>query len=611
MKPLIFNTFIHQNEHMPPGEFYKQRIEALQKDLSLLHKKKSNLAWLRFASISGIIAAWYFLIPFGLWYVLVPAFLLMILFTRLVFADIKNKSAIEHQKILVSINEDEIKALNHHYHHFADGREFIPKEHFYANDLDIFGDASLYQYMNRTGSEMGSNTLATWLSNPASPEVILQRQEAVKELVLQTAWRQHLQAFGAAEKIQKVTQDRLQDWFTEDDRFINNRSWKIIRYLVPAMMLTVIVLNITDVLNNYFRNYCLLASALLAFYISKKVTPLHNQVSKMTGELEVLSDSIRLIEQTAFGSALLQDLQHQYKKQQGKASAQLYQLKKILERLDLRFNFVVFIPLNIILQWDLQQVMALEKWKRQNHKNVIDWFNALGEFEALNSLSTLSFNHPHWCFPTLKETHFFMEGKDIGHPLIPAANCVNNPVRIDKSGELMLVTGSNMAGKSTYLRSIGINTVLAMAGAPVCASGFCLSPVQVISSMRIADNLAESTSTFYAELKKLKTIIEKVNNKEKVFILLDEILRGTNSLDRHTGSAALIKQMIRHDAVCIIATHDVELAKMKDEYPANILNYHFDVQVSNDELYFDYRLKEGICTSLNASILMKKIGIEL
>ena len=175
----------------------------------------------------------------------------------------------------------------------------------------------------------------------------------------------------------------------------------------------------------------------------------------------------------------------------------------------------------------------------------------------------------------------------------------------------MLVTGSNMAGKSTYLRSIGVNTILAMAGAPVCAKFFCLSPVQIISSMRIADNLEESTSTFYAELKKLKTIIDKVNNNEKVFILLDEILRGTNSLDRHTGSVALIKQLIKHKAAGIIATHDVELAEMKKDYPINILNYHFDVQVSNDELYFDYRLKEGICTSLNASILMKKIGIEL
>ena len=175
----------------------------------------------------------------------------------------------------------------------------------------------------------------------------------------------------------------------------------------------------------------------------------------------------------------------------------------------------------------------------------------------------------------------------------------------------MVITGSNMAGKSTYLRSIGINVVLAMAGSPVCATGFVLSPVQIISSMRIADNLEESTSTFYAELKKLKTVIDKVNEGAHVFILLDEILRGTNSLDRHTGSVALLKQLIKKQAAAIIATHDVELAQLKEAYPTNILNYHFDAQVSNDELYFDYKLKTGVCESLNASILMKKIGIEL
>ncbi|MEO8720997.1 MAG: DNA mismatch repair protein MutS, partial [Ginsengibacter sp.] len=184
-------------------------------------------------------------------------------------------------------------------------------------------------------------------------------------------------------------------------------------------------------------------------------------------------------------------------------------------------------------------------------------------------------------------------------------------ISIPGRGELMLITGSNMAGKSTYLRSIGVNTVLAMAGAPVCAETFTISHVQLISSMRVTDNLEESTSTFYAELKKLKTIIEKVNAGEKVFILLDEILRGTNSLDRHTGSKALIKQLIKKKAAAIIATHDLELANLKNEFAENILNYHFDAQVSNDELFFDYQLKPGICQSLNASILMRKIGIEL
>jgi len=596
---------------MEPGEYYNGRIKALNHDLKLLIKKRAMLGWLRFSAVIGIAACCYFLLPFGLLFCIIPGILLLILFTRLVFADLSNKSIIEHITYLLELNEDELKALSHNYYHFAEGIEYTPKDNFYENDMDIFGHSTLFQYINRTGSEMGSSTLAGWLSNPAASETILERQEAIKELVKQTVWRQGLQAYGMAKRIKHETTTRLQNWFTEDNRFINNKFWLLIRFLIPAIMITVLVLNMADVLNHYVRNYCLLAAALFALYISKKVTPLHQQVSKMTEELEVLSDSLQLIEKMDFTSAFLQRLQKQFVQQKEKASTQIAALKKILERLDLRFNFVVFIPLDILLLWDLQQVIALEKWKHQNQKHVMQWFKALGEIEAVSSLATMSFNHPEWCFPILKEEHFFIEGKKIGHPLIPIDKCVNNPLKIDHTAQLMLVTGSNMAGKSTYLRSIGVNTVLAMAGAPVCAQYFCLSPVQVISSMRIEDNLEENTSTFYAELKKLKTIIDKVNNNEKVFILLDEILRGTNSLDRHTGSAALIRQLIKHNAACIIATHDVELAKMKDEYPENILNYHFDVQVSNEELYFDYQLKEGICTSLNASILMKKIGIEL
>lgn len=596
---------------MQPAAYYTQRLESLGSDLNALLRRRVVFAWLRFAAIIALLILLYFLYPSGWLYITITCLLLLTFFTRLVFSDLKIRAAIEHTGFLITINENELKALQHSYYQFADGNEFLPKEHAYAGDLDILGHASLYQYLNRTCSDMGGNTLANWLLNPADEQTVLQRQAAIKELAAQTEWRQKLQAHGMAKKIQAATLTRLQEWFKEEDRFINNRIWLWLRYLLPLVVLTAIALNMADAIDNYIRNYFLLASALFAFYISKKVTPLHQQVSKMTDELDVLKDSIGLIEQTKFTAEFLQTLQLPFNQQNEKASVKLNRLKKILERLDLRFNFLVFIPLDILLQWDLQQAIALEKWKRQHKEDVLHWFDALGGFEATGSLAALSFNHPAWCYPVFKETHFSIEGKNVGHPLIPAEKRVNNPVKIDKAGELMLVTGSNMAGKSTYLRSIGINTILAMAGAPVCADSFCLSPVQIISSMRIADNLEESTSTFYAELKKLKTIIDKVNNNEKVFILLDEILRGTNSLDRHTGSVALVKQLIKHNAAGIIATHDVALAKMKETYPANILTHHFDVQVSNDELYFDYRLKEGICNSLNASILMKKVGIEL
>lgn len=596
---------------MPAAIYYQERIGKLQQQLQQLLKKKSLLAWLRFAAVAGIVLCIYFFLPFGWSYVIGSIFLLLLLFARLIFIDLENKSAIKHTTHLKKINEDEQKALAHNYYHFDDGTRFSPSEHPYSNDLDIFGRASLFQYCNRTTSEMGASRLADWLLQPATTPIILQRQEAVKELSANTEWRQQLQAYGKEQKITTATQERLQTWLQTEPHFINNIVWKILQYAIPVIILSVIVLNVQDSITNQVRNMFLAGSALIAFVMAKKIAPLHQQVSKMADELAVLAHSVKLIEQTSFNSSLLHLLQSKFVIENRRASIQLKQLKKIVERLDLRLNPVVFIPLAIIFQWDIQQAMALEKWKQRNRQNINDWFDAIGQLEVLNSFAGMAFNHPEWSFPEFTATHFNMQGINIGHPLINVAKRVNNNIAINSRKELMLITGSNMAGKSTYLRSIGINTVLAMAGAPVCADSFTLSPVQIISSMRIADNLEESTSTFYAELKKLKAIIDRVNAGEKIFILLDEILRGTNSLDRHTGSVALVKQLIKHQAACIIATHDVELAKLKDSYPGNILNYHFDAQVSNNELYFDYKLKIGVCESLNASILMKKIGIEL
>ena len=596
---------------MLPDTYYKERITQLQQKLQQLLQKKSLLGWLRFAVVVLIIAGVYFLLPIGTAYAVALTGLLLIFFTRLIYTDISNKTNIETTRNLITINEDELKALTHNYYNFADGNEHIPKDHLYANDLDIFGRASLFQYVNRTGSQMGSALLAHWLLNPANTETLLQRQTAVKELSTKTEWRQQLQASGRQKKIQTATKQRLKQWLSEADQFSSHKYWIVLRFLLPAILLTIIALNIAEIIPYQIRNLALLFFAIIAYFIGKKAAPVHQHLSKIVSELEVLSDSIELIENLHCESTLLKEMQAQFLQKNRTSSLELKKLKGIVSRLDLRYNPVVFIPLAILFQWDLQQVLALEKWKRINHENALQWFDMLAQFEALNSLATLSFNHPQWCFPTFKKEHFFIEGTQIGHPLISAAKRVNNDILINSRGEIMLITGSNMAGKSTYLRSIGINVVLAMAGSLVCAAKFSLSPVQIISSMRIADNLEESTSTFYAELKKLKTVIDKVNEGAPIFILLDEILRGTNSLDRHTGSVALLKQLIKKQAAGIIATHDVELASLKETYPQNILNYHFDAQVSNDELYFDYKLKTGVCESLNASILMKKIGIEL
>lgn len=596
---------------MEPANFYRQQILDLEIELRKLQQRKSYFGWLRFSSIAAIIAVFYFLWSAGIWYVIIVSIVLLIIFTRLLLADLKNKAAITHTAQLININKDELKFLAGDYYGFPDGSQHIPEGHLYANDLDIFGKASLFQYINRSTSEMGSHRLSAYLKDPADEDILLQRQIAIKELSADTHWRQHLQALAREKQILFTTNHRLEKWIRQKPAFSQFASWKWLRYLLPLIIISIVTLYIFDIVGSSIFYLSVLIFAVIAFQINKIVAPIHESLSKITDELEVLSLSTQHIEKGTFKSALLRELQANFIHQNKKASEEIKQLKKILDKLDLRYNLVLSAPLNILLLWNLQQVFDLEKWKSGHQKNIDSWFETLGHLEALNSFATLYFNEPNWIFPSIIPEYFFIEGEEIGHPLISKTKRVNNFIEIKHNGELMLVTGSNMAGKSTYLRSIGVNVVLAMAGAPVCAKTFKVSHVQIISSMRITDNLAESTSTFYAELKKLKTIIEKVNKGEKVFILLDEILRGTNSLDRHTGSVALVKQLIKHHAAAIIATHDLELAKLKDEFPGNIINYHFDVQVSNDELYFDYMLKPGVCKSLNASILMKKIGIEL
>jgi hypothetical protein len=268
---------------MGPEAFYIKRKEALATQIDLLLKKKSQLGWGRFLIMIAIVASIYFMLNVGLWY-LIAVVVFAIIFVRLVYADINNKNAIDHTRHLQKITDDELTALAGSYYHFEDGACHAPHEHVYANDIDLFGRASLFQYINRTTSEMGSTALADWLLNPADENTILKRQESVKELSATTEWRQELQAFGKEKKISVQTKERLHNWMQEKSAFYIHSIWKILQYLLPAIMLTVITLNIFDIISNPVRNYFLLAAAILAYFISKKVIPIHDQVSKMAEE---------------------------------------------------------------------------------------------------------------------------------------------------------------------------------------------------------------------------------------------------------------------------------------------------------------------------------------
>ncbi|MBC7721809.1 MAG: hypothetical protein H7068_07260 [Pedobacter sp.] len=594
-----------------PQSVYNQYIQDHSNTLATLQKLKNKLAWVRFITVVATFILAYYGFQSGIALGIAAIIFGIGSFLFLVSKDVKNNRAIININTLININKEELAILDYKYFHRENGSQFLQPTHAYANDLDVFGNASLYQYINRCNTQQGKALLADNLLTAIPKESIDNRQAAIKELKHKTQWQQHFQAIGQQSTITIATQQKIDNWVQNEEQYLQANYWKILLPLYIVFTFVLLGLYMFDIIKTYQFSAIVTGCLVFAFYQSKKVMKAYELLSKIVIEISVVQLLIQAIEEADFTSPTLQNLQQKLAIHNSKASQEIKRLKNILNLFDVRLNVYLFLFLNTFLLWDVWQIRALNKWKHHNKTHVKIWFDVIAEMEVLNTLSILSFNHPQWCVPTISDTHFTFGASNLGHPLINVKQSVTNSFTTDGIGKIILITGSNMAGKSTFLRSIGCNTVLALMGSVVCADSFTISQIKLMSSMRIADNLAENTSTFYAELKKLQSIIEAVNKHEKLFILLDEILRGTNSLDRHTGSKALIKQLIKQDAIAILATHDIELAKEELIYTENISNFHFDVQVANDELYFDYKLKTGICKSLNASILMRKIGIEM
>lgn len=594
-----------------PALLYHQQLDKHKTALERLLKRRSLLGWTRFMIfILTAIVSYYVFVYAGLWGIIaLVSGISLLLFT--VSLDINNNDAIANTRTLIAVNEEELRILNHEFYQRHDGSEFIPALHDYAHDLDLFGKASLIQWINRCRSEQGMSLLAEDLLKPVAGTLIQERQDAVKELATQLDWRQQLQSFSMQTMITSGTEKRTGLWLEEEERFFRNPGWRVFVNLYSLITCATAVAAILGYIPGSVFIFLYLLFFTTAIILSRNTIRPYLMLSGIVKEIGTLHQLIKWIGQHDFRSALLNRLKKESSPTTAGAAKEIRELKAILDRFDLRLNIAGLLFFNTFLLWDVRQMMALNEWRKRNRNHVSRWFHLVAEAEVLHSLASLHFNHPQWAFPIFSSEHFTLEAKHCGHPLIPGSQRVSNDFIISGTGKIALITGSNMAGKSTFLRSLGVNMVLAGLGAPVCAKMLCLSPSRLMTSMRISDNLAENTSTFYAELKKLKSVLEAVQRGERIFILLDEILRGTNSYDRHSGSKALIRQLIKHKAVAVIATHDVELAALEEELRDSIENYHFDVTVEGEELYFDYRLKEGVCTSLNASILMKKIGIKL
>ncbi len=542
----------------------------------------------------------------------------------------KLKDLAAHFSRLQHINDQEILREENKLAAFPKGQKFLDRNHAYLADLDIFGTHSLFQLLNRTTTESGEERLASWLTASASEETIIKRQAAIKELTPKVDWRQDFQSAGMAFTNPESNRTALHNWSREPVQLLpKKRKYQaiavflgflaivstfyfaqhlldVLRLIAPFSILHAIPLGVSLAING------------LVLKRLKKITlaiseQLHRSVAILNG-YEAL---IRQVESTSFETAPLRRLKAAFKLDNFSAAVEIRKLRRILDVLMQRKSKdpvggnAFYTILNQFFLLDIHWVLLTESWKNKNGHRFSEWANAISELEALCSLSGFAFSNPSYAFPELSDRSFDIHLETLGHPLIHPGKRVCNDFDLHGVGSVAIITGSNMAGKSTFLRTLGVNLVLAFAGAPCCISTGRVSRIQLFTSMRTQDNLEEGVSSFYAELRRIEQLLKlSETGQSQVFFLLDEIFKGTNSQDRYKGGISLISQLSKLHTFGLVSTHDLELARTASVH-IPVQQYSFNSGIKDTALYFDYKLTPGLCRDFNASELMKKSGIKI
>ncbi len=590
------------------SEKYEQLKEQYQKRYQETQKTTNIIAGLRLFVIFLLIYSIYYFYKteqtgalFGVGIALFTVFLM------LVSCHLKYKEKAQLYQYLTLINKNEIDYLKGILTPFKAGEAYIQTNHNYTYDLDIFGKSSIFQHINRTTTAIGEAQLANWL-NGETPIDILPQQKAVKELGLKLDWRQQYAAIGQLNIDEDLDIPKFKEWLNMPIIFQKSTILRGVSYILPAITIGILIANFVSNDPVFFSLFKLLfgLNLVVVAFQQKYIKEEHRLLSNTSGVLKKYSKLLQTIENEPFESELIRatalsggtDV---------RASISIHKLSKILNQFDTILNPFAAILMNGLFQYHLHALFTLEKWKIENKKAVFEWFETIGTFEALSSIANFAYNNPDFIFPEIT-TEAKMVSKEVGHPLIRREKRICNDVRFDKT-KFIVLTGSNMSGKSTFLRTLGVNLILTKIGSPVCAERFECYPFDVCVSMRIDDSLQNSESLFFAELKRLKSIIETLDKPHKTFIILDEILRGTNSNDKRAGTQGLIHRLIAKNAVGIIATHDLVIGDMKADYPDYLSNQCFEATITDDVLHFDYKLREGVCQQMSAAFLMKKMDI--
>ena len=539
------------------------------------------------------------------------AVLTIVTFTALVIWHQGLKTKLNYIQVLYQIYDQALKRLDGEWKTFSDaGEDFKDSAHPYSEDLDLFGLGSLFQWINTARTFGGREKLKKWLAEPPTKmETIQKKQDAINELAENLAWRHRFLAEARMARRPMNSPNAIIDWAKTYDKSYLQLGVLISARVLPIITISFLLLYLTTSKISFWYPLMGIVIQSIILFVGKKRGKALNAVYSYKESIRIYEKMLERFEKRSFRSDYLQVLKKDlYDRDKNPAFRQIRKLSRIADLIANRDN-AVFLIINILTLWDIQCMIALEAWKETSGRSLGRWLDAIAELEALSSLAIIHFDHPDWGLPEIIAESPGIVAVDIGHPLLREAVC--NDISMDKRTGILLITGSNMSGKSTLLRTLGINLVLAYTGAPACAKNFSCSMLRIYTCMRVSDNLGENISSFYAELLRIKQIVSASKNHTNIFFLLDEIFKGTNSQDRHAGAKVLIQQLSKAGAMGMVSTHDLELGNIERESDRRIRNYHFREYYKNNQIHFDYKLRPGISTTRNAMYLIRMAGIDV
>ncbi|CAL2090972.1 MutS-related protein, family 1 [Tenacibaculum sp. 190524A02b] len=586
-----------------PTDFYSEQLDKLKQQLTEVNKKISTVRLLRFIVFISLVIGIYY--TFNQAYI--PVIIGVIGIVVFSFLVVKHQTLKEKRKIIkhkISINQTEINVSKGDFSNLPNGAEFIDSQHFYSYDIDLFGENSFFQYINRTITSNGKKLLAKIVSDNSISH-IQEKQKSLQELSQKVNWRQHFSSLKTLISSGENDTRNIVDWMTSYESKLSQSLINLARLFSIVSILLIGLVSFKVISFSVIINWFFIGLAITAFNL-KKTQKIYTSASKSKDVFKQYYVLLEQVEKETFSSKILKEKQKSIQTNTQKASLIFKEFSKILDAFDQRNNVIIAVFGNGLFLWEVLNACKAEKWIN-NHKNTVEeWFNTISFFDAYNSLANFVFNKPQYVFPTIQEEHNNISANNLGHPLLNPLKRVDNNFTI-QNGQFFIVTGANMAGKSTFLRTVSLSIIMANCGLPVCAESYKYTPTKLITSMRTSDSLSDDESYFYSELKRLKLIVNTIES-DNYFIILDEILKGTNSKDKAIGSKQFVEKLNKSNSTGIIATHDVSLCDLADEYH-EILNYYFDAEIVNDELYFDYKMKTGVCKNMNASFLLRKMEI--